>query len=72
MKKEYDLARMKRRPNPYAARLKRQITIRVGIDILEYFRRLARETGIPYQNLMNMYLRECVASHRKPSLKWVS
>lgn len=72
MKKEYDLSRMKRRPNPYVARLKRQITIRVGVDILEYFRRLARETGIPYQNLMNMYLRECVVSHRKPSLKWVS
>lgn len=72
MKKEYDLSRMKRRPNPYAARLKRQITIRVGVDILDYFRRLARKTGIPYQNLMNMYLRECVVAHRKPSMKWVS
>lgn len=72
MRKEYDLARMKRRPNPYAERLKRQITIRVGVDIIEYFKRLAGETGIPYQNLMDMYLRECASSRRRPSLKWVS
>ena len=72
MKKEYDLSRMKSRPNPYAARLKRQITIRLGLDVLEYFKKLSEENGIPYQNLMNMYLRECVAHRRKPSLRWVS
>jgi uncharacterized protein (DUF4415 family) len=72
MKKEYDLAKMNKRPNPYARRLKRQITIRMGVDIIDYFKGLAAETGIPYQNLMNMYLRECVARRRRPSLKWVS
>jgi len=72
MKKEYDLSKMKKRPNPYAKRLKRQITIRMGVDIIDYFKKLAAETGIPYQHLINMYLRECVERRRKPSLKWVS
>lgn len=72
MKKEYDLSKMKRRKNPYAKRLKRQITIRMGVDIIDYFKKLAEETGIPYQHLMNMYLRECLERRRRPSLKWVS
>ncbi len=72
MKREYDLSKMKSRKNPYAKRLKRQVTIRLGIDIIEYFKQLSEETGIPYQNLINLYLRDCVESKRKPSLKWVS
>ncbi len=72
MKKEYDFAKMKGRRNPYAKELKKQITIRVGVDVLEYFKGLAEETGIPYQNLINLYLRDCVVSKRSPSLKWVS
>jgi uncharacterized protein (DUF4415 family) len=72
MRKEYDLSKMRARKNPYAKRLKKQITIRVGVDVLEYFKELAAETGIPYQNLMNLYLRDCVVSKRRPSLKWAS
>jgi len=72
MKKEYDFAKMKGRKNPYAKELKKQITIRVGVDVLEYFKGLAEETGIPYQNLINLYLRDCVVSKKRPSLKWVS
>jgi uncharacterized protein (DUF4415 family) len=72
MKKEYDFSGMKGRRNPYAKQLKKQITIRVGVDILEYFKELAEETGIPYQNLINLYLRDCVVSKRRPSLKWAS
>ncbi len=72
MKKEYDLGKMKKRRNPYAKRLKKQITIRLGVDVIGYFKGLAEETGIPYQNLIDMYLRECAESRRKPSLKWVS
>ena len=72
MRKEYDFGKMKGRRNPYAKELKKQITIRVGVDVLEYFKELAEDTGIPYQNLINMYLRDCVASGRKPSLKWAS
>ncbi len=72
MKKEYDLKSMKRQKNPYAKRLKKQVTIRLGTDIIEYFKSMAAETGIPYQNLINLYLRDCVASHRKLSLEWKS
>ncbi len=72
MKKEYDFSKMQGRKNPYAKKLKKQDTIRRGVDIIDYFKKLANETGIPYQNLINLYLRECVQSHRKPSIKWAS
>ena len=72
MKKEYDLSNLECRRNPYAKRLKKQITIRMGVDILDYFKALAEETGIPYQNLINSYLRDCVVTQRKPSMKWTS
>jgi uncharacterized protein (DUF4415 family) len=70
MKKEYDFSKMKGRKNPYAKQLKKQITIRVGVDVLEYFKELAEETGIPYQNLINLYLRDCVISGKRPSFRW--
>ena len=72
MRKEYDLSGLKGRKNPYATRLKRQVTIRMGVDIIHYFKNLAAETGLPYQNLINLYLRDCVVSRRKPSLHWAS
>ena len=72
MRKEYDFDKMKGRKNPYAKRLKQQITIRLGVDVIEYFKDLADETGIPYQNLINLYLRDCVTSKRRPTLKWAS
>jgi uncharacterized protein (DUF4415 family) len=53
-------------------RLKKQVTIRMGIDIIEYFKKMSEESGIPYQNLINLYLRNCVQSHRKISIKWPS
>ena len=65
MKKEYDLSKMKKRKNPFAKRLKKQVTIRMGVDIIEYFKGMSEETGIPYQNLINLYLRDCVTSQRK-------
>ena len=72
MKDEYDLSTMKRRKNPYATRLKKQVTIRMGTDIITYFKAMSEQTGIPYQNLINLYLRDCVAHERKLSLKWAS
>ena len=72
MKDEYDLSRMKSRPNPYVKRLKKQLTIRMGVDIIAYFKAMAAQTGIPYQNLINLYLRECVLSQRKLQMKWAS
>jgi uncharacterized protein (DUF4415 family) len=70
MKNEYDLSRMKRRRNPYARRLKRQVTIRLGVDVIEYFKGMAKETGIPYQNLINLYLSDCAQSQRTLQLQW--
>ena len=68
MKPEYDFSKARR--NPYAKRLKRQITIRLDAWTIEYFKRLAVETGMPYQSLMNLYLRDCALKHRKLKLRW--
>jgi uncharacterized protein (DUF4415 family) len=65
MRKEYNFSKMKGRRNPYAKVLKKQVTLRLGVDVIEYFKQMADETGIPYQNLVNLYLRQCVRSHKK-------
>jgi uncharacterized protein (DUF4415 family) len=70
MRKEYDFSKMKSRRNPYAAKLKRSVTIRMGDDVVEYFKELSEETGIPYQSLINLYLKDCIAHGRKPDLSW--
>jgi predicted DNA binding CopG/RHH family protein len=66
----YDLSKMKARKNPYAKRLKREVTIRIGVDVIEYFKQMAKKCGIPCQNLINLYLTDCVQSGRK--LQWAS
>lgn len=68
MKREYDFSKGRR--NPYAARLKRQVTIRLDEETIKYFRGLAEEIGIPYQTLINLYLRDCAASRRRLALRW--
>jgi uncharacterized protein (DUF4415 family) len=68
MRKRYDLSNAK--PNPYAKRLKRQITIRLDEDTLAYFKKLAEDAEIPYQTLINLYLRECARTRKKPAMKW--
>lgn len=68
MKKEYDFS--KARPNPYAAQLKKSVTIRLDQPTIAYFKDLAEETGIPYQTLINLYLRDCASSGRKLNLQW--
>jgi len=70
VKKEYDFSKMKSRQNPYASKLKRQVTIRMAEDVIFYFKELAEESGIPYQTLINLYLRDCMDHHRKPDLLW--
>jgi predicted DNA binding CopG/RHH family protein len=70
VKREYDLSKMKSRPNRFAARLTRQVTIRMGIPIINYFKELAAQTGIPYQTLINLYLADCMGSGRTLSIKW--
>lgn len=67
MKPEYDLANMKSRPNPYAKQLKQQVTLPLGINVIEYFKEKAQEKGISYQELINLYLQDCVVSKRELS-----
>ena len=62
---------MKGGKNPYAKKLKKQITIRVDEIVIEYFKNLAKESEIPYQSLINLYLKECAASGPRPSTKWL-
>jgi len=68
MRKEYDFSKARR--NPYARRLKKQITIRLDEPTVEYFKRVANSAGIPYQTLINLYLRDCAEKGRKLSLEW--
>lgn len=70
MKKEYDFSKMKSRKNPYISKLKRQVTIRMSDDVITYFKGMSDDTGIAYQSLINLYLRDCVANDRKPDLTW--
>ena len=56
--------------NPYARRLKKQVTIRLGIETIEYFKELSQATGIPYQSLINSYLTDCARNQRKLVLNW--
>ena len=68
MRKEYDFS--KARKNPYASMLKKPITIRLDEDSVRYFKSISEEVGIPYQSLINLYLRDCAASHKKLNLSW--
>jgi len=68
MRKEYSFADSIK--NPYSNKLKKQITIRIDEETINYFKSLALETGIPYQKLMNLYLADCAKSHKKLKLNW--
>ena len=70
MKAEYDLSKMKSRKNPYASKLKKSVTMRLSEDVISHFKKMADEAGVPYQSLINLYLRDCVASHRKIDITW--
>ena len=70
MKKEYDFSKMKSRKNPYASKLKKSVTIRLSEDVLDYFKNMAEESGLPYQSLINLYLRDCANRHRKIAVQW--
>ena len=70
MKKEYDLSKMKSRKNPYASKLKKPVTMRLGEDVIHYFKGMAEDSGVPYQSLINLYLRDCISHHRKVDISW--
>ena len=68
MKSEYDLANMKSRPNPFAQPLKQQVTLPLRIDVINFFEKKAKEKGISYQELIDLYLQDCVTNDRELSL----
>jgi uncharacterized protein (DUF4415 family) len=70
MRIHYDFSKMKSERNPYIARLKQPITIRLDKGTVSYFKALGTEVGMPYQNLINLYLRDCALHHKKLELKW--
>jgi uncharacterized protein (DUF4415 family) len=70
MRKSYDFSKSIR--NPYVRKSKKQLTIRLDEDTIEYFRSLSEDIRIPYQSLINLYLRECAASNRKLNMKWAT
>ena len=72
MKAEYDLSKMKSRRNPYASKLKKSVTMRLSEDVVAYFKRMAADAGVPYQSLINLYLRDCVMQHRRVQIAWPS
>ncbi len=71
MRKEYDLKTLKGKKNPYAKRLKKQITIRLDTETIDYFKALAGDTGLPYQNLIDLYLKDCAEQQKKLKIEWV-
>ena len=70
MRKEYDFSKAVK--NPYAKALRKQVTIRLDVATVEYFKLLAAEFDIPYQNLINFFLRECAVEQKRPSFSWES
>jgi predicted DNA binding CopG/RHH family protein len=70
MRKHYDFSKMKGRRNPYVRMLKQPVTMRLDRETVTYFKSLAVKTGLPYQNLINLYLRDCAVHQRELSMHW--
>ena len=68
MRDEYDFSRSVK--NPYTSRLKKSITIRLESDTIEYFKKLSKDSGIPYQTLINLFLTQCAKENKKPEIAW--
>lgn len=70
MREEYDIKALNPRKNPYAKKLKKQITINIDDDTIGYFKNLSENTGLPYQTLINLYLSDCAKNNRKLNISW--
>ena len=70
MRKHYDFSKMKGRKNPYIKLLKQTVTMRLDRETVTYFKGMSEETGIPYQTLINLYLRDCAVNQRKLNMSW--
>ncbi len=72
MRTHYDFPKMKARKNPYVKLLKQPVTIRIDRDTVAYFKAMAVKTGLPYQQLINLYLRDCALRQRELAVRWAS
>ena len=70
MRKEYDITKLNPRKNPYTNRLKKQVTINIDADTIDYFKEQSEKSGLPYQTLINLYLSDCASNKRKLNLSW--
>ena len=70
MREEYEIEKLNPRKNPYAKLLKKQVTINIDEDTISYFKKESESEGIPYQTLINLYLRDCVAKKRLLEISW--
>ena len=70
MKAEYDLSTMKSRKNPYASKLKKAVNLQLSDEVMAYFKEMETELGVPYQSLINLYLRDCVSQKKKMTVSW--
>lgn len=70
MREEYDIENLNPRKNPYTKKLKQQITINIDSSVISYFKKMAENTGIPYQTLINLYLNDCASNERKLEIQW--
>lgn len=70
MREEYKIEELNPRKNPYTGRLKKQVTMYIDNDAVEYFKKESRKTGLPYQTLINLYLSDCASKKRKLNLTW--
>ena len=70
MKAEYDFLKLQARKNPYASKIKKPVTMPVFEDVVTYFKSMADEAGLPYQSLINLYLRDCLANNREVQINW--
>ena len=70
MREEYDIANLNPRKNPYVMKTKSQITINIDTDTIDYFKGLSEKTGMPYQTLINLYLKDCAKNKKEPNLSW--
>lgn len=71
MREEYNISELNPRKNPYTNRLKRQVTINIDNDTVEFFKKQSEKSGLPYQTLINLYLSDCAAKNRTLHLSWV-
>lgn len=70
MKEEYDIEKLNPRKNPYSRRLKKQVTINIDCDTIDFFKMQSEDSGIPYQTLINLYLSDCAKQKKTLQMSW--